>query len=568
VVFAVPVGLTIAADITCTSPIAFETKEAGTVRITAEQGVDTSLLDICFDMPNCDLYWASAPYATMEAAAEALNVRAFNDVDLRSEYGMGGTGETKLLSVTVSLADGTMLEWQQAGNVFYHGVSYLIADSVLRNASVHLTFSDGTERTESLDLTAETHFQTATDEAGGTRVYKIVTQRITYNLPVVYINIDNGAEVTSKDYYLNGSITIDASNAAGDFPSLETTRIQIRGRGHFTWKFAKKPYKVRFASKTSVLGMNASKNWVLLANYLDRSLIQNHVALEMGKVMTNIPYHSNQYPVDVFVNGSYRGVYTLGEQLEAKKERIDLEESYTQVDTDYLLEVGGTDDGDINGVDYFHAGTMRFVAVKHPDTAQMTSAQMTFIKNYVLAADNAVKNLSNYEDYIDVDSFIDWIIIHELTYNLDCCFRRSCYLIKEAGGKLKMGPIWDFDLAFGNFYRYQAGDWATIGESGGYVGITWMNYLRNDPAFMARMKARWNEVKGELLQRGLDSIDTMAALAAPSAEMNFKVWNILGKPLSSQPSYHTQYDTYEKMTGRLRSWLQSRYDWMDKQLGK
>jgi hypothetical protein len=270
----------------------------------------------------------------------------------------------------------------------------------------------------------------------------------------------------------------------------------------------------------------------------------------------------------VFVNGSYRGVYTLGEQLEAKKERIDLEESYTQVDTDYLLEVGGTDDGDINGVDYFHAGTMRFVAVKHPDTAQMTSAQMTFIKNYVLAADNAVKNLSNYEDYIDVDSFIDWIIIHELTYNLDCCFRRSCYLIKEAGGKLKMGPIWDFDLAFGNFYRYQAGDWATIGESGGYVGITWMNYLRNDPAFMARMKARWNEVKGELLQRGLDSIDTMAALAAPSAEMNFKVWNILGKPLSSQPSYHTQYDTYEKMTGRLRSWLQSRYDWMDKQLGK
>lgn len=570
VVFTVPVDLNIAAQIVFTYPISFVTWDTGTVRITLEEGVGGELLDLRFNAPNCDLYWMEPPYASAEAAAEAVNVRSFNDMDLRTLFGMGGTGKTELTAVTMEPADNgaldTALNWYQDGNVFYLAVSYLTADSTLENAAVHLTLSDGTELTETVDLTAGPYYHTVTDENGETRIYKIVTERITYNLPVVYIEIENGAEVYSRDYYLSATISIDSSNAVGDFPSLETTAIQIRGRGHYTWNFAKKPYKIRFSSKTSVLGMNASKNWVLLANYLDRSLLQNYVALEMGKVMTGIPYHSTQYPVDVFVNGSYRGVYTIGEQIEAKEERIDLEESYTEVDTDYLLEVGGSDDGDVNGVDYFHAGTLRYVAVKHPDTAQMTAEQMAFLTDYVTAADNAVKNLTNYEDYIDVDSLIDWVIIHELTYNLDCCFRRSCYLIKEAGGKLKMGPIWDFDLAFGSFYRYQSGDWATIGESGGYVGITWMNYLRSDPAFMARLTARWNEVKETLLEEGLTSMDTMSELTAPSAEMNFQVWDVLGKSLSAQPWYHAQYDTYEKMTSRLRTWLIDRYNWLDHQL--
>ena len=129
-----------------------------------------------------------------------------------------------------------------------------------------------------------------------------------------------------------------------------------------------------------------------------------------------------------------------------------------------------------------------------------------------------------------------------------------------------MGPIWDFDLAFGSFYRYQSGDWATVGESGGYVGVTWMNYLKEDEAFMARFTARWNEIKGELLQKALSSVEQMAALVAPSAEMNFEVWDILGENVPSQPSSHKKYDTYEKMTQRLKTFLQNRYNWLDDQL--
>ena len=571
VVFTVPVSLSVEAKIVCTAPICVETPESGTMEVSVAEGIDADCLDIRFDAPNCDVWWLyGAPYDSEEQAAEEMNVRTYNGVDLRSKYGLGGVGNLQMLSFAIEPADNSALEsslsWHVEGNTAYLAVSYLIEDSMLKNAVVQITANDGTIRRERMDLSVHERFCSITDSEGNERRYKIITDRITYNLPVFYIEIEDGKEVTSREKYLSATLRIDTETAAGNFPELETTAILIRGRGHYSWNFDKTPYKIRFESKTSVLGLAASKNWVLLANYVDRSLIQNYIAMEMEQVMTNLCYHATQYPVDVFVNGSYRGVYTFGEQLEVKEERIDLETGYDEADTDYLLELGGADDGDRLGRDYFHAGTLKFVAIKHPDSTYLSPQQLDYLTGYVQAADEAVRTLTNYEDYIDVDSLIDWVILHELTYNLDCCFRRSCYMIKEKGGKLKMGPIWDFDLAFGNFYRYQEGDWATVGYDGGYVGVTWMNYLMKDAAFMERFTARWNEIKEPLLEKALASVDSMAALVGPSAEMNFAVWDILGQSVPSQPASHKQYDTYEKMIQRLKTFLQDRYDWMDRQL--
>lgn len=461
----------------------------------------------------------------------------------------------------------TTLSWSINGENIYLAVSYEISDDILENAVPYIETSHGAEILDKMDLT-KSQSLTISDEKGLKRTYDVITNRIKYNLPVFYIEIEDNKEVSSKEEYLNATVKVDTDMASGNFPSLKETEVLIRGRGHYSWKFPKTPYKLRFNEKTSVLGLNASKNWVLLANYVDRSLMQNYLAMEMGKVMNNIPYHSTQYPVDVFVNGSYRGVYTFGEQLEAKPERMNLEEDYTNPDTDYLLELGGKDDGDVLGRDYFHAGTLNFVAVKHPDSSQLTEEQMEFLISYVKKADKAVQELNGYEEYIDIDSLIDWFIIHELSYNLDCCFRRSCYLIKEKGGKLKMGPIWDFDLAFGSFFRYTEGDWASEGYTGGYVGITWINYLLKDPDFTSRLRARWDEIKSTLLQKALESVDHMSALIAPSAKHNFRIWPILGESVPSQPDSHKTYDTYPLQIQRLKDFLQNRYTWMDSEISK
>ena len=506
----------------------------------------------------------------METAATMINVKTLNGIDLKAQYGLGGNGTKRIISFSLNEKDNSLLdaaiEWTLEGNVLYTALSYLVDMNALKDASVSISLDDGSVITQKLDLTVSEQMLSVRDEVGNERTYKIITDRITYNLPVFYIDIENGEEVTSKEDYLRATVRVDTSNAIGDFPELSLTEVNIRGRGHFSWQFDKTPYKLKFDKKTSVLGMASAKDWVLLANYVDRSLIQNYVALEMGKVMTNIPYHSTQYPVDVFVNGTYRGVYTFGEQLEVKKDRINLVESYTDPDTDYLLEIGGNDEGDVNGRDYFHSYILKYVKIKHPESVQMSQEQIDYLRDYIAKADLAVMYLNNYEDYIDIDSLIDWVIIHELTYNLDCCFRRSCYLIKEKGGKLKMGPIWDFDLGFGNYRRYTTDNWATVGSDGGYVWISWMNYLMKDEAFMKRFTDRWNEVKKPLLQTALTSIETMSELVKPSADMNFEVWDILGKDVLALPSSHKKYNTYEKMIGRLKDFINNRYKWIDKQL--
>lgn len=567
------VSFSVEAKINCSYPIEIENfNEAMDCFVTVKDGVDVSGLDIRYDTPNCNLTWqGKSSYSDEERVAEVMNVKSYNGVNLLEKYGMGGISWKKMVSFEMRVEDNPNLKapltWTIDGNTAYLALSYMADLNPLKNAVVSMVMVDGAVLNEVLDLTQKEQTVTTKDCDGDKRQYKIITEIIEYNLPVVYIEIEDGKEVTSKEEYLSATIRISTENAAyGDFPELSEREVLIRGRGHFTWRFDKTPYKLRFETKTSVLVMNASKNWVLLANYVDRSLIQNYVAMEMGKVLSNISYHSSQYPVDVFVNGTYRGVYTLGEQLEAKEERIDLEESYEDPDTDYLLEIGGSDEGDVLNRDYFHAGTLKFVAIKHPDSSQLTNEQLAYLKDYVSKADTAVRTLTNYEDYIDVDSLIDWVIIHELTYNLDCCFRRSCYLIKEKGGKLKMGPIWDFDLAFGSYYRYTKDNFATVGSDGGYVGITWMNYLMKDDAFMEKFTARWNDVKEQLLDKAITSVDYMSELVKPSAEMNFEVWDILGKSVTSQPSSHKKYDTYEKMIGRLKDFINNRYKWLDEQL--
>lgn len=571
VVFTVPLNLLVEGPVTCYAPIRFETTAEGTITVDAAPGVDDSMLDLRFDTPNCHVVWPDSPWLLPETEAETVNAATFNGADLRGRYGLGGDGATRLLSATLEPADNPNLKdalsFALDGNTFYLTVSYLIKEKTLRNAKVRLTFSDGTTATEEMDLSAPKTY-TVTDPEGKTRAYRFRADRLTYNLPVVYIDIEDGKEVTSRTSYRDATIRIDAENALGGFPSLETQQVQIRGRGHYSWNFDKKPYKLRFETKTAVLGMASSKNWVLLANYLDRSLLQNYAAMEISSVLTHLPYTPSLYPVDLFVNGTYRGVYTLGEQLEAKDERIALRDEPGVVDTDYLLEVGGSDEGDVRDKDYFHAGTLKFVAIKHPDSSTLNQEQLDFLIGYVRTADAAVQNLDGYENYIDVDSLIDWVILHELSYNLDCCFRRSCFLIKQAGGKLVMGPVWDFDLAFGSFNRYRKDDWATVGEAGAYVGITWMNYLKEDEAFMARFAARWNDIKDDIMDNVLASIDAMTAAMAPSAEMNFEVWDVLGKAHPGQPSAHKKYDTHEKMVQRLKSFIWERYEWLDEELNE
>ncbi len=458
------------------------------------------------------------------------------------------------------------LSWTVNEAGAHNEINYLISDEILKNAVAYIETENGSELTKPIDL-RENYVLSIKNIDGTLSEYEITTNRLTCNLPVFYIEIENGKEVTSKEEYLKATIKIDTNNAIDSFPSLDTTNIYIKGRGHFSWKFDKTPYKIRFNSKTPVLGLEASKNWVLSPNYPDRTLIQNYVAMEMGRITDNIEYQFTQYPVDVFVNGSYRGVYTFGEQVEVKEERINLIKDTDEIDTDFLIEIGGNENDDIYGEEYFHIGTVWYMYVKHPSLEDITNEQKRYIFDYFYRTDNAIRALDGYENFIDIDSLIDWLILHEITYNLDSCFRRSCFITKKKGDVLKMGPIWDFDLAFGNHFRYEENDWATIGGENEYVRVSWINYLIEDANFRSRLKARWEEIKAPLLSKAMEAIDHAYMLVSPSAEYNFIKWDeLIGTSSPCQPSYFSEYTTYELHIQRLKDFINERYTWFNNEL--
>lgn len=406
-----------------------------------------------------------------------------------------------------------------------------------------------------------------------------VGERTDFKIPAVFISTKDPEAIT-RDEYVSCTIQIDAGMTGGKYESTKVLTGDIRGRGHSTWEWAKKPYKIKLDEKKSLLGMTEAKRWVLLANYADESLMRNTVAFEVARTFDSFRFVPHAIPVNVYMNGIYQGVYTMCEQLEVKSSRLAIDDSLANVETGYLLEIGGADPNtDQKGWDYFDlpSGCGINIKIKSPDTEidpnsdyNWTQEHFDFIYNYVCRADKAITTLTDYDKFIDIDSFVDWFLVHEFSYNLDSCFNRSCYITKPKLGRLEMGPVWDFDLAFGNMYRDNPkyNDWATVGseESGSYIGITWYNYLMTDDDFRAKVRARWDEVKDTMLTTALDTIKYYQPLITTSADKNFEVWKTLAIPNGFQPESMKNVTSFSDQVQYFTKFLYSRKKWIDENL--
>ena len=435
-------------------------------------------------------------------------------------------------------------------------------------------FSEGAlTESGSTDLTKLSYI-VVTDKDGLKQKYAVTTSRTVYKLPIVNIYLDGMKDKSAIDRYAYSDMTfsVDCTGAQG-FESIPSVSGRIRGRGHSTWGWEKKPYKIKLDEAASVLGLDKDKDWVLLANYSDKSLMRNTVACRLSNTLDSFAWSPTQYPVDLFINGVYCGVYSFGEQPEIAKDRVNVQKDSPDADTGFLLEVGGSEDDDVLGVDFFHTDNrlVNFITFKGPDAEEVTEAQKDFIKDYMNKAEQAILAGKGYEEYIDTKSFCDWIIIHELTYNTDSCFRRSCYINKDKGGKLKMGPVWDFDLAFGNCNvdNQDYNDWVTVGETyeDAYETVNWCNYLMENEAFRAQLRERWSEVRDSLVSEALNCIDHYSELLnAGSQQQNFRVWQIWGRKVGYQSWRNANYETFEEQVQYLKDFITTRAGWIDENI--
>ncbi len=264
-------------------------------------------------------------------------------------------------------------------------------------------------------------------------------------VPTIYINTADGQPITSKDYFKDATITIDGH---GIFPSMEETAMQIKGRGNSSWGWPKKPYRLKFAEKVKPLGMTKGKSWVLLSNYQSGSLMSNAIGMKAANLM-KASAANHIVPVDLYLNGEYRGSYNFTEKVGFANNSVDLPDETTAA----MLELDSYFD-EPEGQKFRSSPYGLPINIKEPDFSEGTTSltletiQTSF--NSFLAALYRGKDISR---YVDIEQLARFMMVNELTLNYEFYHPKSTFCYRENfledTCKYVFGPVWDLDWCFG-----------------------------------------------------------------------------------------------------------------------
>jgi len=382
-----------------------------------------------------------------------------------------------------------------------------------------------------------------------------------YQVFQLYIATRNGREITSRDTYQDCFLTL---NGQGAFPHFSAP-AQIRGRGNssFLW-YDKKPLRVKLQQKQPLLGLAKAKSWVLLANYRDVTDLMNTFVFETGRFL-GLPFTNHTRYVELFVNGDYRGLYQLTEQIQQNKNRVNVSDSRG------ILISLDVDDGpgeNPGAADNCWSKVYRMpLCVKYPDDEHFTANTVDSVRQVFAQLEQAIKaqDYGLVKQLLDVPSFIKYLQLQEFVYNVELSAPRSIYLHKDGDGPWVMGPLWDFDGGYdfdwGNMYTghtffadYRETVMGTnpLKRNGNYNYVPqFFTDLFGCPEFVEEYKAHWASVKDSIVSHGwnecLRYVEQLRASGAVSREA--QRW-----PLGDK-----RFDTEVNRMGR---WLKNRADFM------
>ncbi|GHU61825.1 hypothetical protein FACS1894123_01780 [Bacteroidia bacterium] len=385
------------------------------------------------------------------------------------------------------------------------------------------------------------------------------------NLPTIYINTEQKKPITSTETYIKTTVIVVSSDPT---ENLNMT-AQIRGRGNSTWGMPKKPYRLKLDKKTRLLNLPAKeKDWVLLANCADKSLIRNAIAGKIGELV-GLKFSPSARFVDVVLNGTYMGNYQVTDQIEVGEKRVDVQEQKATpaqpsvVTGGFLIESGGA-------AEYpnFRPSSGLNMSIKYPDYKDYGSAQWGYLSKYVTDYVNNFDKIlfskdftdpeKGYRAWVDTTSLINWYIACELSGNSDSFW--STYMYKyNSSDKLYFGPLWDYDIAFNNDNRMGNAVQKLMREIA-HEPRTWIARFSQDQWFKSAVNKRWQELVDEnILQNLLDYVNSLTVLIDKSQEMNFKKWNIRQQNLGWEQQI---YPTYKESIDYLLYYLKERVSYL------
>lgn len=421
------------------------------------------------------------------------------------------------------------------------------------------------------------------------------------NLPIVVIDT-HGKEIRDEPKISADMGIIDNGpgirNALTDSFSGYQGRIGIETRGSSSEMYPKKQYAVETQDSlgddldVSLLGMPAESDWVLSAPYGDKSLIRDvllySVARDLGR------YASRSRYCELVLNGEYRGVYILLEKIKRDKNRVNIAKNEPPDSTGdaltggYIVKIDKTEGADIEG---WYSGFPPFLGsaqrvyyqFHYPKPEDLVWPQRGYITRYIrdfelaMALTTFNDPLKGYPALLDVGAFVDFVLLNEFSKNVDA-YRLSCFMYKERdskAGRFAMGPVWDYNLAFGNCNYHRASsvdgfqlcymsDSLAFRKNETFFGPFWWKKIFDDPPMRRLLAERWRTLRsGSLsLSRITAVIDSLTGLLSESQRRNFIRWSILGHYVWPN-SYVGQ--TYQNEIDYLKAWIAGRLNWLDRE---
>lgn len=419
------------------------------------------------------------------------------------------------------------------------------------------------------------------------------------NLPVIIIDT-NGQYIPDDNKIVADMGIIDNGpgqrNNVTDAHNNYSGRIAIELRGSSSQMFPKKQYALETQDNLGnnlnvpLLGMPPENDWILYAPYSDKSLMRNVLAYQLAWDLGH--YASRTRFCELVLNGDYVGVYVLMEKIKRDKNRVDLATLNPQdiigdqLTGGYIIKIDKRAGESVLGwyspfLPYEGSTSRIYYQYHYPKPDDIVNEQKAYIQGVMNKFESVMFNpeyndpATGYRNYIDVESFIDFFILNEVSKNVDG-YRLSTYFYKDrdsTDSRIHLGPIWDFNLAFGNADYYEGGStygWQVelntqpqfVQTNDSFKIPFWWQKLMDDPWFVSRLKCRWQQLRENLLatDRLQAFVDSIAAVLDESQERNFTRWPILDEYVWPNRVW---LGNYPDEVGYLKTWLKTRLSWID-----
>ncbi|MFN3873921.1 MAG: CotH kinase family protein [Ignavibacterium sp.] len=422
------------------------------------------------------------------------------------------------------------------------------------------------------------------------------------NLPIVVINT-NGQEIPDE-YKITADMGIiyngeGVRNYITDPFNHYNGKIGIELRGSSSQQFPKKQYGVEIRDSLGndfsfpLLGLPSEADWVFFAPYNDKSLIRDALSYRLSREMNR--YASRSKFFELVLNGEYMGVYVLFEKIKRDANRVNVKKlnpadtTGDAVTGGYILKIDkldgeGNDGWYSNFLPFPQSNKQIFWQYHYPKPEDIVQLQKNYIRSFILAFESAMHGpyfadtVLGYPKYIDANSFADFILLNELVKNIDS-YRLSTFFYKDRDSrnpKMFAGPVWDFNLAFGNADYYEAyltsgwvleyvSDFNNMPDWENFYIPFWWKKLFDEARFRNILYNRWLELRNTVWtnQNMMNMIDSLIVYLEEARIRNFEKWPVLGQWI--WPNYFVG-QTYEEEIDYLKNWLVGRLNWLDQNM--